>query len=397
MNPYKGLKNIPHNVWMLAFATLINRSGTMVIPYLAIYMNKKIGVSASDAGLVFIFYGIGSFITSMLAGKLSDRIGELKVMRYSLIGTGVLLLFYSFITNYHFILFITLVWAVISEAFRPANLSLLSFESDPQQVKTTFSLNRLAINLGMSIGPVIGGFLSQVNYALLFYANALTSFLAAIFLYLVKFEKREGVDLRKSTNKNVENSFNFFSVLQDKRMLFYIIALIPVCMVFFQFIGGLPLYIVSELKYSESTFGMLMAVNTVMIILVEVPLNSAMENWEDRKAIILGAVLAAIGFGLFGISSAISMIIISIVIWTFGEMIFFPSSASYTAKLSPENKRGEYMGYYQMTFSFSLMFGPWFGTLLLQNYGSKILWFTCFGVGMISVLLFNIMRKKYRE
>lgn len=396
MNPYKGLKNIPHNVWMLAFATLINRSGTMVIPYLAIYMNKKIGVSAADAGLVFIFYGIGSFITSMLAGKLSDRIGELKVMRYSLIGTGGLLLFYSFITNYHFILAITLIWAIISEAFRPANLSLLSFESDPEQIKTTFSLNRLAINLGMSIGPVIGGFLSQVNYALLFYANAATSFLAAIFLYVVKFENREKMENRKAVHKKNENNFNFFSVLQDRRMFFYIIALIPVCMVFFQFVGGLPLYIVSELGYSESTFGMLMAINTVLIILVEVPLNSAMENWEDRKAIIVGSVLAAIGFGFFGLSSSIFFIIAAIIIWTFGEMIYFPSSASYTAKLSPENKRGEYMGYYQMTFSFSLMLGPWLGTLLLQNFGSRVLWFSCFFVGMISVALFIRMRKNFK-
>jgi predicted MFS family arabinose efflux permease len=397
MNPYKGLKNIPHNVWILAVATLINRSGSMVIPYLAVYMNKKIGVNASDAGMVFVFYGIGTLITSMVAGKLSDRIGELKVMRYSLLGGGALLFLYSFVSDYHLVLIITFVWAVISEAFRPANLSLLSFESRPEQRKTAFSLNRLAINLGMSIGPVVGGFLSQINYSFLFYVDAATSILAGVFLTVVKFEHRDTVDKPHNHQTKQAKRYGIFSILNDKRMLIYIIALTPICMVFFQFIGGLPLYIVSDLGYSESAFGMMMAVNTILIILVEVPLNSVMEKWDDKKALMLGGFLASVGFGLYGLSTAPSLIVTAIAVWTFGEMIFFPSSASYTAKLSPENKRGEYMGYYQMTFSISLMSGPWLGTILLQNYGSKVLWFTCFGFGLLSVFLFMWMKKKYHK
>jgi MFS family permease len=178
------------------------------------------------------------------------------------------------------------------------------------------------------------------------------------------------------------------SILKDKTFLLFMLALIPVELVFFQFLGGLPLYIVHDLKYSTATFGILMAVNTVLIILVEVPLNNAMSHWDDRKSLALGALLCAIGYGAMVISQSLVLIVITIVIWTFGEMIFFPSSASYTAVLSPQQRRGEYMGYFQVTFSFSLMVGPWLGALVLDHFSSTILWSGAFVLGILSTILF---------
>jgi len=394
MNPWRGLKNIPHTVWLLAFATLINRSGTMVLPFLVIYMTRKIGVSIGMAGLVLSFYGAGALITAPFVGKLSDRFGALKVMKLSLIATGFLLVLYSFITSFIAILGVTLLWAVISEAFRPANLSLISDETEPGQRKTAFALNRLAINLGMSIGPVIGGFLAAVNFSLLFYVNGATSILAGIFLILSHVEPRKSILNKNHDSKKLETLNKSGSIFKDKTFLFFMLALIPVELVFFQFLGGLPLYIIQNLKIPESTFGILMAVNTVLIIIVEVPLNNAMSNWDDRKSLALGALLCAAGYGAMIFSENILFIAFTIVIWTFGEMIFFPSSASYTAILSPENRRGEYMGYFQMTFSFSLMVGPWLGALALDHFGHVILWIAAFVLGLLSTVLFLLLNRK---
>jgi predicted MFS family arabinose efflux permease len=396
VNPYKGLKNIPRSVWLLALATLINRSGTMVLPFLAIYINKEIGVSTTAAGMVLMIYGLGALVTSPFVGKLSDKVGPLRVMRISLLITGFLLFLYSFITDYSLILIITFLWAVISEAFRPANLSLISFETSPDQRKTAFALNRLAINLGMSIGPVIGGFLTQINYSLLFYVNALTAVLSGMFLILVKIDNHSEENsgkVTKETTKHPEKK-NKFALFNDKRFLYLMISLLPINIVFFQFLGGLPLYIVNELHYSEATFGVLMSINTVLIVLLEVPLNNAMSNWDDRKSLALGSILAAAGFGMMAISSAIVWLVITIVIWTFGEMIFFPSSASYSSLISPEEKRGEYMGYYQMVFSFAFMFGPWLGAVVLDKLNSTILWSGAFVFGLVSTLMFVAMARK---
>ncbi len=392
MNPWRGLKNIPRNVWLVTAATLINRSGTMVLPFLVIYMTTKIAVSQSAAGMVLAFYGAGALITAPFVGKLSDKLGSLLVMKSSLILTGVVIILYSFVQNYYAILVVTLLWAVISEAFRPANLSLISNEVKPEQRKTAFALNRLAINLGMSIGPVVGGFLSAFNFSPLFYVNGITSILAGIFLMISQIRPRKKVrSEKKEENLIFEPAITqkqSLSILKDKTFLLFMLALIPVELVFFQFLGGLPLYIVHDLKYSTATFGILMAVNTVLIILVEVPLNNAMSHWDDRKSLALGALLCAVGYGAMVISQSLVLIVVTIVIWTFGEMIFFPSSASYTAVLSPQQRRGEYMGYFQVTFSFSLMVGPWLGALVLDHFSSTILWSGAFVLGIISTILF---------
>jgi len=389
-NPYGGLRNIPKNIWLLAVATLINRAGTMVLPFIALYAHQELNVSEGDAGLVLAAYGIGAFITAPFAGKLSDKIGTLRMMKTSLFCTGSFLFLYSFITNYFLFLSLTFVWAILSEAFRPASMSFISSEITSDRRKTAFALQRLAINLGMSIGPVIGGILSTINFHLLFYVDGFTSLAAATFLVFSPLKTHASaeslIDEKIIIQKRV-------TVFRDRRLLYFLLALIPVEMVFFQHIGALPLFIVSDLGFSTAVFGLLTTVNTVLIIFIEVPLNDSMRNWDDRKSLALGALLCGIGFGLMAFTNTIPPIVLLIVIWTFGEMIFFPSSGEYVAKIAPEKQRGEYMGYFQMSFSFAFMVGPWLGAEVLEQFGSFYLWLGCFMFGLISVVLMLRMKK----
>ena len=134
----------------------------MVLPFMALYAVEELEVSVAKAGLILAFYGIGAFISAPFAGKLSDRLGAVNLMRISLISSGIFLIIYSFVTSFIAFLVLTLIWAVIAEAYRPASMSFISDEVSADRRKTAFALNRLAINLGMSIGPVIGGILSTM-------------------------------------------------------------------------------------------------------------------------------------------------------------------------------------------------------------------------------------------
>lgn len=387
-NPYSGLKNIPKNIWILAIATLINRAGTMVLPFIALYANQELNVSKSDAGIVLAVYGVGAFITAPFSGKLSDKIGALRQMKISLFATGIFLFLYSFITDFILFLSLTLIWAIISEAFRPASMAFISDEITSDRRKTAFALQRLAINLGMSIGPVLGGILSTINFHLLFYINGLTSLAGGAFLVFSPWEKHE---TSETTQQNVQ--LQKTSVFADKRLLYFLLALIPVEIVFFQHIGALPLFIVTDLGFSNAVFGLLTAVNTVLIIFIEVPLNDSMRSWDDKKSLALGALLCGLGFGLMAFTRTIPPIVLLIVLWTFGEMIFFPSSGEYVAKIAPEKRRGEYMGYFQMAFSFAFMVGPWLGATVLDLYGSFVLWIGCGVLGLISTAMMFKLRR----
>lgn len=391
MNPYKGLKGLPHDMWVLFFTSLINRSGTMVIPFLALYLTKKIGVSPAEAGTALLVYGAAAFIAAPLTGKLSDKLGSLRIMKFALFGSGIIFFLYSFITNYYLILFASFILAAVNESFRPANLSLITEIVTPSQRRMAFALNRLAINAGMSIGPVIGGFLTLIDYHYLFYANALASIAAGIYLSSVKWSSLSsgGDDEIIADITKIK-----LSVISDKKYLFFLFAIIPANLVFFQQLGALPLYIVNNLGYSTAAFGLFNAINTVLIILVEVPLNNWMNDTPYKKSLMIGAMLAGIGFGGFAIATTTFSLAAAIIIFTFGEMIFFPITAAYTSEIAPANRRGEYMGYYQMTFSFAFSAGPWLGTVVYQNYGSVILWSSALVFGLITAVLMFLVKEK---
>jgi MFS family permease len=389
MNPWKSLKGLPNDMWVLFFTSLINRSGTMVLPFLTLYLTKKIGTTPAEAGLALLVYGIAAFLAAPLTGKIADKIGALKVMKFSLFGSGIIFIIYSFITNYYLILIASFFLAAVNEAFRPANLSMISELVEPSQRRIAFALNRLAINAGMSIGPVIGGFLSLIDFHFLFYANAFSAIASGIYLSNVKWTSLQSAKQINSTEKEKIK----INVLSDTSFLFFLVAVIPVNLVFFQHIGALPLYIVDELGFTTAAFGLLSAINTVMIIFLEVPINDYLSNISYKRSMIAGALLAAIGFGLFAFAHSIIPLIIAIAIFTFGEMIFFPVTAAYTSEVAPEKRKGEYMGYYQMTFSFAFSAGPWLGTVVFQNYGSTVLWLGAFAFGFISALLLMFLKK----
>lgn len=383
MNPWKGIKGLPKNIWLISIASLINRSGTMVIVFLTLYVSQGLGEEPTNAGLVVAVYGLGAFVSAPFVGRLGDKIGELLLMKISLFGSAVFLFVFSFISNYYFILLLSFLWAIVNEAFRPASLSFISNESASKQRKTAFALYRLAINLGMSIGPVLGGMLSEISYDLLFYVDAGTCLSAGIFLVAVKWDIRKSETIETETQPELKSTF--FSALADKPFLFFLLASLPISIVYMQSMSTLPLFVVENLGFSNSTFGMLIAVNTVLIILIELPLNASMTNWKDENSLYLGALLTGIGFGALAFADSFLLLISSIVVWTFGEMIFFPGAAAMASEIAPPKRRGEYMGFYQMVFSLSFMLAPYVGTLIYDAFSPRILWIAAFFFSLLSL------------
>jgi MFS family permease len=394
MNPWKGIKGLPKNIWLISIASLINRSGTMVIVFLTLYVSQGLGEEPTSAGLVVAVYGLGAFVSAPFVGRLSDKIGELLLMKISLFGSAVFLFVFSFISNYYFILLLSFLWAIVNEAFRPASLSFISNESTSKQRKTAFALYRLAINLGMSIGPVLGGMLSEISYDLLFYVDAGTCLCAGIFLVAVKWDIRKSETIETETQPELKSTF--FSALADKPFLFFLLASLPISIVYMQSMSTLPLFVVENLGFSNSTFGMLIAVNTVLIILIELPLNASMTNWKDENSLYLGALLTGIGFGALAFADSFLLLVTSIVVWTFGEMIFFPGAAAMASEIAPPKRRGEYMGFYQMVFSLSFMLAPYLGTLIYDAFSPRILWIAAFFFSLLS-LAFVYFSKVYKQ
>jgi predicted MFS family arabinose efflux permease len=396
-NPYRGLRGLPTDVWIIFATTLVNRAGMMALPFLVLYLTRYLQVSASLAGLAISAYGVGGLVTAPMAGRLADRIGPFAVMRVSLALTGVILLIIPLVHTFVVVMVLTFLWAVVADAARPATLSALTDTTRPDQRKAAIAVNRLAINLGMSVGPALGGFLAQRSFPLLFVVDGTTSLAAAAVLTTLLWLRRRSAGRTDQHHETAARAAVFGGtsvVWRDRTALMFFATSFLMSVVFVQHEGAMPLYIVRDLGYPESFYGGLFVLNTLIIVAIEVPLNVAMANWNLRRTLALAITLVAVGFSALGVARGPLAIAATVVIWTFGEMIFFPTATAYVSELAPSGRTGEYMGAFSSTFSLALIVGPWMGATLLDRVGGAATWAIMLACGLVAAALTLVTRSR---
>jgi predicted MFS family arabinose efflux permease len=387
---WKDLRNLPRPVWVVFVSTLVNRAGSMVLAFLVLYLTRERGFSAEHAGFILFLYGVGAIIAGPFAGRLADRWGSVPLMRASLFLSGAMLLVYPFAKTSPTIIVATLALAMLTEAFRPAAMSFFGEVVEPGRRKSAFSVYRLAINLGMAIGPALGGVLATISFRYLFIVDAATSLAAGTVLAVIALPRPEHTPRRSPAERpSTANRLRLSTAAHaDPRFLSFLLCVLPVVVVFFQHISSMPLFIVRDLGLSAATFGLLFSLNCVLIVFLEVPLNVSTAHWPHRRTLALGALLSGAGFGVMAFAGSVPILVLSVVVWTFGEMLFFPGSAAYATDVAPAGRRGEYSGLYTMTFSLAFAIGPWAGTVVLERAGARLLWALTFVLGAIAAAMF---------
>ena len=292
-------------------------------------------------------------ITAPLSGTLCDRFGADRILKISLFLSSIFLCAFPLVTTFSSVFVMTLLLAITSEMFRPASATLVTTSVLPEQRKTAFALFRQAINIGMSVGPALGGFLADVSFFYIFLIDGLTS-LAGGIIAVVGLRKRP-----KKAELTAKTPLPKLPILPGKiRVSFtFCLALLPSSSHFSSIFPTMPLYMVQDLKLSPAKYGLSFTFNTILVILLEVPLNIYTSHWSFRRSLALGSLLIALGFGGMVFATNFPTILITVVVWTFGEMIFLPNCAAYVAEIAPPNRQGQYMGFYTMAFSISFTVG----------------------------------------
>ena len=375
------------------FATnLVNRAGMMVLPFLVVYLTRELRFTPSQAGLAFGVYGSGAIVAGPLSGWLSDKIGALPIMRASLLLSGVMVLLYPLAHTVAAVYGATFVWAAAGELFRPASLAAITHVVTAEQRKPAYALNRLAINLGMSIGPALGGFLATVSFRSMFIVDGGTTILAALVLMFTGWAQPTGGTYHQ-THKHHGDSR---AILSNNKLLIFLFAEFLVAVVFYQHESTLSLFMVNYLSYSPAFYGALFTINTLLIVALEVPLNQATAHWPAAWSLLAGCLLFALGFGGLAVVTSATGILVTVVLWTFGEMMLFPAMAAYLGDIAPPARRGAYMGAYSMSLSLALTFGPWVGTQILAVLGPTTLWLVMFAFGALAAALMVYATPRHR-
>ena len=389
INTFRGLSN---EVWWLALITLINRAGTMVIPFLSLYLTKSLNFSLSDVGWIMTAFGLGSVIGSWLGGKLTDKIGFYKVMVFSLFISGLFFILLQFLTSFtSFWIGIFLVM-LVSDMFRPAMFVALNSYSKPENKTRTVTLIRLAINLGFSAGPAIGGIIIiTMSYGGLFWIDGITCMLAALVLLKVLHPKKA----KTLDNLKIENPQ---SAYQDKVFLLFLGAMVLFGIVFLQYFSTMPLYYKDAHYLSELEIGLLLGLNGLLIFVFEMPLIKWLENSRFTKSglMLTGALLTGLSFLVLNMTSWAGVLIIGMLLMTFGEMIAFPFSNAFAMERAKKGNPGEYMALYSISFSIAHIFGHNAGLQLVDALGFDKTWYLAALLAGFSVFLLFILKQKLK-
>ncbi len=357
---------------MLAVVMLINRSGTMVLPFLSIYLTSSLGFSVQQAGYILSSFGIGSVVGSYLGGAFSDRYGHFFVQFFSLIFSGILFIMLSKVTEYYHLLTGIVVLSIIAESLRPANSASVSFYARPENVSRAFSLNRMAINLGFSVGPAIGGILASIAYRWLFIADGTTCILAGIFFFIY-FRNRKGFEPHKS--KNNPGSPKTSSVFKDRKFLFFVLLSSCFAILFFQLFMSLPLFYRDVYGLSEKKIGALLALNGIIVFSLEMIMVYILQRRYSLPSLIFfGMVILGLSFLLLNVYHHTFILLLAMLLLSIAEIFAMPFMATFVVQRSSESNRGSYMGLYTISFSIAHILAPALGAAVITHYGYHTLW-----------------------
>lgn len=370
---------LPREVWLLAGALLVNRAGTMVLPFLSLYLTRDLDLTAASAGLIIGCFGLGSMVGSFIGGWLSDRVDPVRVQELSLIASGFGFLAFTQFESFAVLAAGVFVLAAISDAFRPALMAAVAHRCSPENRTRAFALIRLAANLGMSIGPAAAGLLAVYGYVWIFVGDSLTCWAAAAMLFVMIRS-----DASRATADRRQTKGQGGSPWRDLPFLGFMLLLVMLAMAFFQVWSTVPLYLRSFYAMSERSIGLLLAFNASLIVVAEMLLIRAVENFDRMKMVGLGAFLVCCGLAILPLGPGWMTAVLFMVVLTAGEMLSMPITNAVVAERAGVESVGRYMGVYTLAFSTAFVIGPIAGTAIYQNFSPQTLWY---GTGFVGVAL----------
>lgn len=379
MNPLlraygKAYAGLPRAAWLIAFAAFLNRCGTMVLPFLVLYLTKERGMGEDTAGYFLSLWGLGGTLGVALSGRLCDSVGPVPVWGTTLVLAGLALFVLGSLQVPVLLGAAVFASGFFGDAFRPAMMVLLA-RTCPAEVRSrAIALSRLAVNFGIAAAPAIGGWLAESSYGWLFALDGATCIVGG--LAIVWFAARgwlptiEEAVPTSATPTPAQRGF-----FELDRSLIYLLLLSALSAVFFfQLLSTFPLHLRDVCGFDESTIGLVYALNPTLVALLEMPLVHRLRGRPALQLVSVGVLLMGVGYALLPFSGHIAWVGVALTVLTFGEMLDSPFLASHLSERAPRKAQGRVLGYYAMGFSFGFLFAPIVGTQLFTWGGPWLLW-----------------------
>ena len=376
-----SLRGLPRGYWFLWTGALVNRLGSFVMPFLTLYLTGQRGYSLERAGAIVSLFGVGNTLAAPTGGWLADRVGRRPTLLFALTAGALSIVHLGLARAPAHIAVAALMAGFFNEMYRPAMQASIADQVAPEDRTRAYGFLYWAVNLGWAVASTVAGVLAHVGYLWLFLGDAATTlgFAAIAWRFIPETRPPRAATIATSPRPR----FAALAPLRDGVFVAFFILSFFTALMFQQCWSGLPLDMRAH-GVNERSYGLLMALNGVLIVLLQPFAVAAVERVPRRSVVLaLGVLLVGGGFGLCAIGGSVPLYLVSIVVWTFGEILTAPVTPSVVADLAPPHQRGLYQGAFTMSFGLSSMIAPTVGTFLLGHFGGRALWVACAITGVV--------------
>jgi MFS family permease len=379
------IADYPREFWILFGGTLVNAAGSgLVFPFFTLYVRQRFGIPMLTIGAAMSAMAGAGLVSGAVGGALADRLGRKKLMIGGLTLGATALFSMGLVESVGAFVGVAIFMNLTSPVFGPASQAMISDLVEPGKRARAYGLIRVAFNLGVVIGPAIGGFLAQRSYFILFASDAITSLIfAGIILFFIAETRPE---VRRGDGAALRAAYE--PLLGDTSFVLFCLVSVAVTAVYAQMSSTWPLFMKENYGILERQYGLMLSLNAAMVVLFQFPIARFTERYARTTMLAWGTALYAIGFGLVGFVTTAPLFTLAIAIWTVGEMVHVPVSQAYVADVAPEDMRGRYMGAAGLTWGIGWGIGPFLAGMVMDRADPHYVWYGCLVIGMAAAMAF---------
>lgn len=382
--------NYPRPFWFIFWGMLINASGaSMVWPFLTIYLRTKLDIPLTNVALLLSINAAAGLAATFIAGPAVDRIGRKSAMLASLAVSGIMLLTMSAAESHAQWVAIMIAYGAFSPLLRVGGNAMVADLVETDRRGEAYALLRTISNLGVAIGPSIGGFVASASYRYAFYLGATAHLIYAVLLLgFVRETLPPDAHLEQSRETRGygpvfrDGAFVGFSLVYTLAGLGYSLMMVL-----------LPVYAYENFGVLEKQYGFIMATNAAMVVLLQYAVTRITSRYPALPVLAVGSLFYALGVGSVALGRGFLAFWLSMVVLTIGEMIMIPTSTALTANLAPADMRGRYMGIYSLAWGVGVGVSPVIGGLLNDAVAPAAIWYFGLTTGMLGASGFALLNR----
>lgn len=391
-------REYPKQFWLLLGASFIDGlGGALLFPFFALYITARFHVGMTTVGIIFGLFSISAIAGSSVGGALSDRLGRKRMIIFGLIASALITLMMGLANDIRMFFVAAVLVGLFANMGDPARQAMVADLLPPEQRADGYGLMRIVMNLAVTIGPAIGGFMAARSYLTLFITDAVASTITAFIVFIFIKESMPEKQAGEQHESFTQTFLGYVVAFRDKVFMAFIAASILITTVYMQMNTTLSVYLRDIHHVPTQYYGYLISMNALLVVLFQFAITRKTKRFRPLHVIAAGAFLYGIGFGMYGVANSYVFFIIAMLIITLAEMLIVPVSQAVVALLSPEAMRGRYMAVFGFSWAIPSAIGPLLAGVIMDYWNPNWVWYASFISAMLAMIVFLWLSTRTRK